>query len=163
MDDDVFVLDRVDEAMCAFQTADLVFAPDADYSAEYLAAWAWVCGSDGVLPTGTINTGLYCLRNSLPPGKLASDLLRGPSADLPGWQWEQGFMACQYSNQSVRALPASRYFYPYFDGLPGGLLNYDYALNPCGFVSIHFGGLAEKPSDQAARILAPEILERRRA
>ena len=72
-------------------------------------------------------------------------------------------MACQYADDSVRELPAVRYFYPYFDGLPGGLLNYDYALNPCGFVSIHFGGLAEKPSDQAALILAPEILERRMA
>lgn len=158
MDDDVFILGRIDEALRAFQKCNLVFAPDADYSADYLAAWGWMCGKDRPLRTGTINTGLYCLRNVIEPRKLAAEILRGPATGLPGWQWEQGFMACQYADESVCALPAVRYFYPYFDGLPGGLLNYDYALNPCGFVSIHFGGLAEKPSDTAALILAPEIL-----
>ena len=43
MDDDVFVLARIDEALSAFQMSNLVFAPDADYAAEYLAAWGWMC------------------------------------------------------------------------------------------------------------------------
>jgi hypothetical protein len=44
------------------------------------------------------------------------------------------------------------------DGLPGGILGYDYRNNPCGFRAIHFGGLPEKPSDAVALVLADDIL-----
>ncbi len=40
------------------------------------------------------------------------------------------------------------------------MIGYDYARNPCGFVSIHYGGLAEKLSDVVALMLAPDILSR---
>jgi hypothetical protein len=40
------------------------------------------------------------------------------------------------------------------------MLGYDYAANPCGFASVHFGGLAEKPTDSVARLLAADILGR---
>jgi len=158
VDDDVLILRRMEEALAAFQSYNLVFAPDADYSADYLAIWESNGASKKVLPTGTINTGLYCLRHVREPCRLAAKIMRNPPKGTPGWQWEQGFMACHFADESVCVLPGSRYFYPYFDGLPGGLLNYDYALNPCDFVSIHFGGLAEKLSDTAAIMLAPEIL-----
>jgi hypothetical protein len=160
MDDDVFILDRMSEALDAFDRCDLIFAPDDDYGDAYLAAWGWLYGKSEALPTASINTGIYGLRNRLDPQKIASSLMKVAVDSLPGWMWEQGFMACQYSDGPVFKLPTQRYFYPYFDGLPGGMLSYDYRLNPCGFVSIHFGGLAEKPSDAAALALAPEILWR---
>jgi hypothetical protein len=160
MDDDVFILDRIDEALGAFQKCNLIFAPDADYGETYLSAWGWLYAKSESLPTASINTGIYCLRNTQDPRKIASNLMKVPVDSLPGWMWEQGFMACQYGAESVYKLTAQRYFYPYCDGLPGGMLGYDYAMNPCGFVSIHFGGLAEKPSDAAALALAPDILGR---
>jgi hypothetical protein len=160
MDDDVFILDPIDEALRAFEICDLVFAPDADYGEAYRSAWGSLYTKGGAMPTGAINTGLYCLRNTHEPQRIAESLMRAPLHSLPGWMWEQGFMACEYGNGSSFKLPSQRYFYPYFDGLPGGLSGYDYALNPCGFVSIHFGGLAEKPSDNAALALAPEVLGR---
>ncbi len=76
------------------------------------------------------------------------------------WYWEQGFLAIEYAHESFVQLPSQRYFYPYCDGLPGGILGYDYAGNPCDFASIHFGGLAEKPSDADSVLLAPSILSR---
>lgn len=69
-------------------------------------------------------------------------------------------MATQYAHESFYQLPTQRYFYPYFDGLPGGILGCDYAHNPCEFASMHFGGLAEKPSETVALMLAPHILGR---
>ena len=161
MDDDVFILDPIDEALRAFEKRDLVFAPDADYTDTYISAWGPLRDQKAALPTGAINTGLYCLRNRHDPKTIAENLMRVPVGSLPGWMWEQGFMACEYASDSSYKLPSQRYFYPYFDGLPGGLASYDYALNPCGLVSIHYGGLAKKPSDALALALAPEILGRR--
>jgi len=69
-------------------------------------------------------------------------------------------MALEYARDTSKALLTQRYFYPFFDGLPGGMSGYDYARNPCGFASVHFGGLAEKPSDAASRMLAPQVLSR---
>ncbi len=156
MDDDVFILDAVDDALIAFHKHNLVFAPDADYSNDYLAAW----GSQGPLPTGQLNTGLYWLRNTHDTSQLVRDLLRVSPLREPKWQWDQGFLAIQYRHEPCYQLPTQRYFYPYFDGLPGGILGYDYANNPCSFACIHFGGLAEKPSDTVALLLAPSILDR---
>jgi hypothetical protein len=162
MDDDVFILDRTGDALEAFGACDLVFAPDADYSEPYSNAWHWLHGRNGGLPTGRLNTGLYWLRHARDPRRLAAELLETPpgSRSMPDWLWEQGFLASQFAGDRVHALDSRRYFYPYFDGLPGGPLGYDYAGNPCGFVSIHFGGLAEKPGDDAALALAPELLGR---
>jgi len=92
---------------------------------------------------------------------LAAAMLRVHASRQPAWQWEQGFIATQFADEAVCELPTQRYFYPYFDGLPGGMLGYDYARNPCGFASIHFGCLIEKPSDCMAQLLAPAILGRR--
>lgn len=39
MDDDVFVLDTVNDALAAFRLNALVFSPDADYGADYVAIW----------------------------------------------------------------------------------------------------------------------------
>jgi hypothetical protein len=160
MDDDVFILDPVEDGLNAFQQHNLVFAPDADYGADYLAAWGTNRPRNERLRTGTLNAGLYWLRNSHDLRMLAAEMLRVPPTHQPNWQWEQGFIATQYENESFCALPPQRYFYPYFDGLPGGMLGYDYARNPCGFVSIHFGGLAEKPSNDVALMLVHEILGR---
>jgi hypothetical protein len=161
MDDDVFILDPIDEALRAFEKRDLVYAPDADYAETYMSAWRCLGDHYAAIQTGAINTGLYCLRNSHDRRSIAENLMRVRVEALPGWMWEQGFMACEFAGDSSYQLPSQRYFYPYFDGLPGGLPNYDYASNPCGFVSIHFGGLAEKPSDALSLALAPEILGRR--
>ncbi len=65
-----------------------------------------------------------------------------------------------YACRDVQQLPSQRYFYPAFDGLPGGLLGYDYAGNPCGFVTIHFGAHFQKPSDSESLLLANQILGR---
>lgn len=160
MDDDIFILEGIDDALSAFQNCNFVFAPDADYSNEYLTSWGSVLGKNEPLRTGRVNTGLYLLRNNLDPKKIADDILRVTLDHMPVWQWEQGFIATQFAEESIYQLPSQSYFYPYFDGLPGGMLNYDYKSNPCSFVSIHFGGLIEKPSDIIAIRLAPEILRR---
>ena len=156
MDDDVVILDTVDEGLSAFRDHTLVFAPDADYGANYLAIW----GGAPANCIGRVNGGLYWLRNARNPRQTASALMRVPPQRVPLWQWEQGFMATYFSGEPFCQLSSQRYFYPYCDGLPGGLVGYDYTNNPCGFASIHFGGLVEKPSDAAIITLAPAILGR---
>ena len=74
--------------------------------------------------------------------------------------WEQGFIASEYASGRACRLPSQRYFYPFFDGLPGGVLGYDYATNPCDFASIHFGALRHKPDDLTTLTLAPELFAR---
>jgi hypothetical protein len=160
LDDDMFIVDRLKDALEAFKTHDLVYAPDADYSHEYAGIWD-AAGQKRQIPTGNINTGLYWLRNKHQREKIAARLLSVPAGSAPSWQWEQGFMAHEYLDDVVCALPGQRYFYPYFDGLPGGPTGYDFAGNPCGFASVHYGGLAQKPSDAAARMLAAQLLNRR--
>jgi hypothetical protein len=155
MDDDIFILNPVEDALSAFQHCNLVFGQDNDYTDLYLSAWPEL---KRPLRTGTINTGLYWLRNALDAKKIATDMISTPRVLLNGWQWDQGFIASRYAHEAVFGLPTQRYLYPMFDGLPGGILGYDYARNPCGFASIHFGGLAEKPTDKDALILAPQIL-----
>jgi hypothetical protein len=40
MDDDVFILDRVDDALEAFERCDLVYSPDMyNWGEEYLKIW----------------------------------------------------------------------------------------------------------------------------
>jgi hypothetical protein len=160
MDDDMLIINPLKDALEAFKACDLVYAPDADYANEYSNIWG-VTGQARKLSTGNINTGLYWLRNKHKPAKIADRLLTVPAWSAPAWQWEQGFMAVEYARDSAQGLPTQRYFYPYFDGLPGGITGYDYAGNPCGFASIHFGGLAEKPCEAGARTLAAQLLNRR--
>jgi hypothetical protein len=159
MDDDMFIVDSVDDAMSEFTKCDLVYASDADYSNDYRNMLH--LEPSHPLPTGNVNTGLYWLRNTHDPAEVAERLLAAAHTYAPSWLWEQGFMALEYSRDRSCALSAQRYFYPFFDGLPGGMTGYDYGRNPCGFASVHFGGLAEKPSDADSRMLAAQILKRR--
>jgi len=163
MDDDVFILASVEQALDNFQRCDLVFAADADYTERYLPLWDWLAGARRPLPTGTFNSGLYWMRNAKDPHQIASHATRVSPQRVDPMSWDQGLIAATFAQDKVLALPTNRYFYPVFDGLPGGLFGYDYAANPCGFVSIHFGGLFEKPSDAATLLLATDILSRQTA
>lgn len=160
MDDDLFVLETVSEALGAFQEHDLVFAPDMDHSTAYIDTWVPGAPEARPLPTGRFNGGLFWMRNGRDLQQLAACMLQTEAELERPLFWDQGFVATQFVDCPVAELSARRFFFPVFDGLPGGILGYDYAANPCGFVSIHFGGLVEKPSDAACLALAPEILGR---
>jgi hypothetical protein len=159
MDDDVFVLDSVADALDAFGHSDLVFAPDQDLGAGYRATW----GGLRHLATARFNAGLYWMRPIANPHWLAAQATRARPHPSTGHFWEQGLIATIYARARTVELPSQRYLFPLFQGLPGGIMGYDYARNPCGFASVHFGGLAEKPSDDVALQLAPAILERQLA
>ena len=156
IDDDLFILDRIDDALIAFREHNLVFAADVNYGEAYLNTWGRE-GRPQPLSSGRLNAGLYWLRNTHDPRQIAAAML---GMREPLWFWEQGFLAIEFAHESLVQLPSQRYFYPYCDGLPGGIVGYDYACNPCGFASVHFGGLAEKPSDSVSLLLAPNILGR---
>jgi hypothetical protein len=158
MDDDIFILDSVRDAIDALKDRVFVFAPDADYERLYLSLWGSILGRSSLPGTRRLNTGLFWMRNPHDPARIASLLLRGSGNLGPMGLWEQGFFAALFAGDRTLELPTQRYFYPLFDGLPGGIIGYDYARNPCGFASVHFGGLVEKPGDTAALALAAEIL-----
>jgi hypothetical protein len=158
LDDDVFILDRMDEALRRFHGQDLVYAPDIDHGGSYRQIWRSAGDS---LPTGNVNTGIIFVRNRHDRAAQAEALVRNPPDGHPAWLWEQGFIATEFANDRTSALPTSKYFYPIFDGLPGGLLDYDWAENPCGFVTVHFGGI-RKPVDEECRPLVHDILGRHR-
>jgi hypothetical protein len=165
MDDDVFVLDSVSDALERFAQCDAVFSPDTDHGAAYLSVWGHTFGdaelSPDQLSTRRMNTGLLWLRPVQDPAWLAQLILRGrPSVGIGAWAWEQGLFASVYARCSVHQLPSTRYLLPLWEGLPGGVLGYDYLRNPCGFAAIHFAGLRNKPSDAAAACLAPQVLGR---
>jgi hypothetical protein len=161
MDDDVFVLERLDEALAASQEYDLVYAPDQDLGSGYLSTWGRVFGHRGPLSTNRCSAWLYWVRNVYQPRHLALRALQVQPRIAP--LWEQGLIALAYADKRTLELPSQRYPFVIFQGLPGGVTGYDYKLNPCGFKSIHFGGLYEKPSDGAALHLAPQILGRSQA
>jgi hypothetical protein len=171
MDDDVFILDRVDDALEAFERCDLVYNNDIEWGKAYLENWGpLIDGGLRSLQTGTFNAGLFWMRHfvdpqrvadyalSLPPNKIT---LWGEPTPRQAWLWEQGLIATLYGRTNTHQLPTQRYFYPLLDGLPGGMVGYDYAGNPCSFASIHFGALPEKPSDPVTLWLAPQILGRK--
>jgi hypothetical protein len=158
LDDDVFILDNVADALDAFADHDLVYAPDTDHGNEYQTLWTGAGGQERQLLTGCFNAGLYWMRAVDDLRRVAADAIRIHPSRTNAWNWEQGFIACLFADRRTLRLPTARYFYPLFDGLPGGMLGYDYAQNPCGFASVHFGGLSEKPSDDAMHYLAAEIL-----
>jgi hypothetical protein len=158
MDDDVFVLDDVQEALSRFEHCDAVYSPDTDHGAAYLSTWGDIFGRSE-LPTGRMNTGLAWLRADHDPVSLAQLIVRGQSrVDIGAWAWEQGLFANAYAGKRVHQLPSRRYLCPLWEGLPGGVLGYDYERNPCGFAAVHFAGLWNKPTDAAAACLAPQIL-----
>ncbi|HKV11215.1 MAG TPA: hypothetical protein VJ725_23945 [Thermoanaerobaculia bacterium] len=159
LDDDVFILDRMDEAIRRFEDHDLVYAPDCNHGESYRRIWKF---ADDVLPTGDINTGIVFVRNRHDRAGQGKALVENPPHAHPAWLWEQGFVATDFAHDRTCSLPTSEYFYPIFDGLPGGLSEYDWAANPCGFVTVHFGGLQRKPSDEDCRALFHDILGRHR-
>jgi hypothetical protein len=163
VDDDLFVLDPVDDALEAFRAHDLVFIPDCDHAREYHRAWGNVFRQHSPSPASRFNAGLYWCRRTDDPRRLAARMAQVRPDRCAPWVWEQGFIATAYAHSPLHELPTQRYFYPLFDGLPGGTLGYDYAGNPCGFASLHFGGLPDKPGDDAMRYLGPQLLGRRAA
>ena len=162
MDDDVFVLERLDEALSASKEYDLVYAPDQDLGSGYLATWGRAFEYSGSLPTNRCSAWLYWVGGSLDSRRLALRALQ-VSPRIEPYLWEQGLMALAYANRRTLELPGQRYLFAIFQGLPCGITGYDYKRNPCGFKSIHFGGLYEKPSDGIALQLAPQVLGRYRA
>jgi hypothetical protein len=160
LDDDVFILDRMDDALELFLTHDVVYQTDWDHGEHYRNVWR---SPVSPLPTGNINTGICFIRNRHDRRAQAARIAGNSPNGHAGWLWEQGYIAVEFAGDPTAALPTQRYFYPIFDGLPGGLLDYDWALNPCGFATVHFGGLCRKPDDADIRVLAREILGRRRA
>jgi hypothetical protein len=91
---------------------------------------------------------------------VASDMASVQPSPGADWLWEQAFIALKFAGSRSIELPSQRYFYPFCDGLPGGIGGYDYAANPCGFASVHFGALLEKPGDLVAQRLAQGVLDR---
>jgi len=161
MDDDIFILDGVQDALAAFRECDFVFAPDADYGESYRMLWYGAFANETLRATAALNTGLYWLRRVREPKEIGRLMLQGGEALGAEWAWEQGFFANLYAQARVVRLPQQRYFYPLFDGMPGGIAGYDYAMNPCGFASVHFGGPVNKPGDSLTQMLAPQILRPR--
>lgn len=163
MDDDVFVLGRMDDALGAFREHDLVYTPDIEHGGEYLKRWGWLHGRlREPLPTATFNAGLYLMRHRLDPRLVVRQALRVRPQYCEPYVWEQGYIANLFACAGTFQLPTQRYLFPLLDGLPGGPLGYDYAQNPCGFASVHFAGLGEKPSDAATLLLLPGVLDRGR-
>jgi hypothetical protein len=157
MDDDVFVLDTTGDALDAFSTSDLVYIPDTDHTDSYLAAWGWM-HPDTPLATGRFNAGLFWMRQFEDARRVAEYALRVWPGASHAWVWEQGLIASLYRRRPSVELPSQRYFYPLFDGLPGGVVGYDYLRNPCGFASVHFGGVPAKPDDETTLMLLPHLL-----
>lgn len=160
MDDDVLILDRVHDALDAFSTHDLVYAPDQDLGDGYLQIWSHAFPNNGTLRTRRFNAGLYWIRNTLGPHGVTRAALVCNASRVPCFLWEQGLIAMAYKDRSSFELSNRRYLFPLFDGLPGGVLGYDYGCNPCGFTAIHYGGLAEKPSDAIITEFVTDVLQR---
>jgi len=166
MDDDLFILRSVAGALELFREHDLVFVPEIDNTIHYRSMWSDVFPDVTLARTARLNSALCWLRMRK-DRKAAADLMMRGLRKLDGlpkveaaWSWEQGFYAHLFANDSILELPSDSYWYPFFRGLPGGMLGYDYANNPCGFTMIHFGGDVEKPTDREALQLMPQILGR---
>jgi hypothetical protein len=157
MDDDVFVLASVEDALNEFATADLIYQGDLDHGQAYSRVWG-PPRIGGQLPTCRFNAGLYWMRNTFDSRDIARRMLRVSPGGTWHVAWEQGFIATLFAASRCVELSSQRYFYPLLDGFPGGILGYDYRNNPCGFRTVHFGGLPEKPSDAVALWLAEDIL-----
>ncbi|HEY3840384.1 MAG TPA: hypothetical protein VGL72_27620 [Bryobacteraceae bacterium] len=164
MDDDLFILKPVSSAVALAGEHDLVFAPDNDNAELYQSIWGDVFGETPVTATARLNGALYWLQMRKDRKRVGELMMRGFDK-LSGWNkvhetwaWEQGFYAHLFAGDRVVELPKKSYWYPYLSGLPGGMMGYDYANNPCGFTMIHFGGDVDKPTDGDALTLMPQIL-----
>ena len=164
MDDDLFILKPVSEAQALAKDYDLVFAPDNDNAALYRSIWGDVFGDISLAATARLNGALYWMHMRKDRKRVGELMLAGFNK-LSGWKkvhetwaWEQGFYAHLFAGDRVFELARESYWYPYLSGLPGGTRGYDYANNPCGFTMIHFGGDVDKPADQDALALMPQIL-----
>lgn len=156
MDDDVFVLGPMADAVRLAQHHDLVYCADFNHSDWYASAWmtpSWAT------PPTRLNAGLYLARGVRPRVTLARHMLVCDPDRVPPYIWEQGFLTWAYADEARTVMLDERaYFYPLLDGLPGGFAGYDYAANPCGFTSIHFGGSYNKPDDPLSLLLAGDVL-----
>ena len=104
----------------------------------YLSVWGSIFGLRAPLPTHHVNTGLLWMRQVHDARRIGGLLLRGAGAVGQGaWVWEQGFVAALFAGGAVHQLPSQRYLCPLWDGLPGGVLGYDYAGNPSEFIAVH--------------------------
>jgi hypothetical protein len=164
LDDDIFVVDPVDDALRLYEEHMLVYAPDREYLDAYRAVRHPASHTDPDRPLlANMSTGFYLIRN-LGDLQAQSNRLLNTSADgHRGCTWEQGFFAWEFAREKTAVLPTQRYFCPLFDGLPGGLRGYDWQSNPCQFAFVHFGGPAPKPTDDDAGALVHDILGRHRA
>jgi len=160
MDDDVFILEALNDALEAFKDHNLVYSPDQDLGEKYALTWGLRHTPSQPLRTAKFLAALCWIRNTTPPNELASLALQVEPDPKNPPLWEQGFIATVYANDRVVDLPSQRYLLPVLDGLPGGTFGYDYLNNPCGFTSIHFGGFVKKPSEGAVLYLMPKILDR---
>jgi len=168
LDDDLFVLDTVTDALDAYAACELVFSPDQHLEGGYRSTWerhlpAGHAPSHGALPTGRFNAGLFWLRNRPEPRVVVQVALRCRVDPANCVCWEQGLTAMLYAGRPVCELPSQRYCLPLFDGLPGGVTGYDYANNPCGYATIHFAGLMHKPDDAFAAAMIARIGARARS
>ncbi|MBZ5623356.1 MAG: hypothetical protein LAQ69_32230 [Acidobacteriia bacterium] len=160
MDDDILVLGSLADGLAAFRESEMVFAPDLEHEGLYLSIWGSTFGCTALPRTAAMNTGFYWLRNPFDPQQVAQRMLAGARQVSALWAWEQGLFAHLFHGRPTTRLPSQRYFYPLIDGLPGGIEGYDYASNPCGFATVHFGGPVLKPGDEKLQPLVPQILSR---
>jgi hypothetical protein len=163
LDDDVFVLDRMDDALQLWERHTIVYASDNEQTFRYSTLRYPTRSDQPEQPVPwNLSTGFYLLRNDGDLAAQSQRLVNTPVDDHHSWFWEQGFFAWEFAGSSAAVLPAPRYFVPRFDGLPGGLHGYDWYGNPCDFACVHFGALVWKPGDEEAGILFHDILGRHR-
>jgi hypothetical protein len=163
LDDDIFVLDRLDDALRLYERHNFVYAPDCDRPGCHATIRHPVRDEHpDQLPLPNVTTGLYLLRNHGDLKAQSERLLSTPPDEHRSYVWEQGFFAWEFARDTTAALSSQRYFVPLYDGLPGGLHGYDWHTNPCEFACVHFGGLAPKPSGEDAGALLHDILGRHR-
>jgi hypothetical protein len=170
LDDDVFVLDKVSDALQAFTTHDYVFPTEGEFGSDYYRLWNKVLPRPWPIGTGAANVGLSWQRQAHDRKSVAAAMVEvspdraraaGEFSDRRVWLWEQGLINMLYANRPFWSLPTQRYPYIHMDGLPGGMLGYDYANNPCRLAVVHCaGGWFARPSDLVSLALAPHILSR---
>jgi hypothetical protein len=163
-DDDIFYLDRIDDALQVGQTHTLVYAPDIDDGFRYGPLRYPQQEHPEPPRLANVTTGFYLLKNRGDLKAQAERLVSTPVENYQSWFWEQGVFAWEFSRSPAFVLPSQQYFVPTWDGLPGTLRGYDWFNNPCGFKFVHFGGAdTPKPDDEEAGVLFHDVLGRRRA
>jgi hypothetical protein len=128
MDDETLILGRLDDALSAFKTHHYVYSQ---------------------LPTERRNAGLYWLHETRDPQAVAHACTLIPTS-----MWERGFVKALFAHTSRFQLSNQRYLCPVTDGIPGGLLGYDYRHNPCGFACLHLCHLAPQDKLSNGQVLS---------